>query len=480
MTRLGWQHGASLVALLLVSQLSGCAPKWQQHPPRDEELDSAFFAGLDDTGIVDIPEPRRLRPCCIFANDVGVRVGSVPVPGYEVGNVLEIDGLGTHQYNKGVVSLQPRGQERIVSDEASGILYTCRGGFVDVAHVRDNADRTFYLAAQIGRLAARGGAIPLVDEGGERRIVVRPLDAGLVKAHGLREVVTSLAEWLDFQASIWHEIATWYGWSSTVFSERPSAFSPEDLYSNLVGAKIAGTIIRRHAAASEVEYNSAVTTLLKDALVKLGPLPRDASRRAFEYVDGIWWDSTKRVPDNQLVRHRSFTIGPKVYPWKLIDAQPSAVLVAARKEFDQACQSDWTPLGLSVPDRIGAVTFRQMATFEVRPAELLVKNGLPLPKAGGGVVTQDDFPRVIEAIARAADAELGPALGFRRPGRTKSRVHGSDARSITTPRSPGLPCTPQRPPPRAVRRPLRNRRAAATPRPPDRCRSSASPTPDTR
>jgi hypothetical protein len=45
---------------------------------------------------------------------------------------------------------------------------------------------------------------------------------------------------------------------------------------------------------------------LKAALIKLGPLPVAASRRAFEYVDGIWWDSTKRVPDNLIVRHRSF------------------------------------------------------------------------------------------------------------------------------------------------------------------------------
>jgi len=58
------------------------------------------------------------------------------------------------------------------------------------------------------------------------------------------QVTTSLAEWLSVQASIWHEITTWYGWSSTRFSKRPSGFSPEDLYSNLVGVKITGAIVR--------------------------------------------------------------------------------------------------------------------------------------------------------------------------------------------------------------------------------------------
>jgi hypothetical protein len=410
--RCDFVNSACWVIIALTLVFVGCKQKWDttQRPTRDEELDSAFFSGLDSEQIADVPEPQSLRPCCIFGNDVGVQMGSVPVPGYEVENVLDINDLGTHQYNKGTVSLQPRGGERMVSDEASGILYTCRGGFIDIAHVRDNADRTLYLVSQIARMAANGGTIPIVGEGAERRIVVKPLPPHLVHVYGLREVVIGLAEWVDFQASIWHEISTWYGWSSTAFSERPSAFSPEDLYSNLVGAKITGAIIRRHEAPSELAYNRAVTALLKDALVKLGPLPRDASRRAFEYVDGIWWDSTKRVPDNQLVRHRNFNIGPKLYPWKLVDAQPSASLIGARKEFDQYCQGDWTPLGLTVPDRIGEVPFREMATLEISPEELLVKNGFPFPKPGSKLLTQDDFPAIIAKIVQAADAELGAGV----------------------------------------------------------------------
>jgi hypothetical protein len=418
-------HHACWAILTLALVSVGCKEKWdtKQRPLRDEELDSAFFSGLDAEVIPDVPEPESLRPCCIFGNDVGVQVGRMKVPGYEVQNVLDISELGTHQYNKGTVSLQPRGGERLVSDEASGILYTCRGGFIDIAHVRDNADRTFYLVSRIARLAASGGTIPLTGEGAERRIILKPLDPHLVKVYGLREVAIGLAEWLSFQASIWHEITTWYGWSSTAFSERPSAFSLEDLYSNLVGIKITGVVVRRHAAPSELAYNQAVTRVLSDALVKLGPLPKDASRRAFEYVDGIWWDSTKRVPDNQLVRHRNFNIGPTLYPWKLVDAQPSATLLATRAEFDAACKGDWTPLGLSVPDRLGDVPFRQMATLEIRPGELLVKNGFPFPKPGSTMITQDDFPAVIAAIARAADAELGPGAGLAaaRPNETSRK-----------------------------------------------------------
>jgi hypothetical protein len=406
---------AGQVFLLLTLLSVGCKEKWDttQRPVRDEELESAFFSGLNSEQIPDVAEPQRLRPCCIFADDVGVSVGSIAVPGYEVRNVLDINDLGTHTYNNGTLSLQRPGEGRgLVTDEASGILYTCRGGFIDIAHVRDNADRTFYLAAQIGRLPASGGTIPLVSEGAERRVVVRPLDAHLVRAYGIRNVVAGLAEWLDFQASIWHEIATWYRWSSTAFSEQPSAFSPEDLYSNLLGLKIAGEVIRRRAAATEEEYDRNVTAILKDALAKLGPLPKEASRFAFEYVDGIWWDSTKRVPDNQLVRHRNFNIGPKLYPWKLVDAQRSDTLLVSRKEYEQTCGGDWTPLGLNVPDRIGDVPFQRMARLEIHPDETLIKNGFRFPKSGSTVVTPDDFPALIEVIQRACDAELGAGAGL--------------------------------------------------------------------
>lgn len=389
-------------------------------PARDEELDAAFFAGLDSKKVADLPEPTSLRPCCVFGKDVGAEVRSRAVPGYEIRNILDIDSLGQHQYNKGVVALEPRGGERILSNETSGILYTCRGGFIDIAHVRDNADRTLYLVSQIGRIAAAGGSFPITGEGATRRIVVNKVDPRLVRAYGLREVVTSLAEWVDYQTSIWHEIATWYEWSSTPFSEKPSAFSPDDLYSNLIGARIAGTIVRRAGATSEIEYNRSVTLLLRDALIKLGPLPEAATTRAFDYVDGIWWDSTKRVPNNQLVRHRNFTIGPKLYPWKLADAGVSVALRAAQREFDQYCKSDWTPLGLTVPERLGGVSFKQMATLEIQPDDALIKKGFPFPRTDRGTVTQEDFPFIISAIERTAEAELGKGVGSpaARPGET--------------------------------------------------------------
>ena len=52
-----------------------------------------------------------------------------------------------------------------------------------------------------------------------------------------------------------------------------------------------------------------------------------------------------------------------------------------------------------------------MATLEIEPAALVVKNGFPFPRANSATITQDDFPAVVAAIERAADAELGPGAG---------------------------------------------------------------------
>ena len=52
---------------------------------------------------------------------------------------------------------------------------------------------------------------------------------------------------------------------SAPFLERPSAFSPEDIYFNLLGAKIAGTVIRHHTPASEFGYDHAVTVSVPPA-----------------------------------------------------------------------------------------------------------------------------------------------------------------------------------------------------------------------
>jgi hypothetical protein len=200
-----------------------------------------------------LPPKVKLRPCCILGNQAKLRLGPVPLPLFRLSNMVGPERLGRHVYDSGVVRLQRHGRpEPRIDPERNGILYTCRGGFVDTAHLR---------------------------------------------------LAISLAQWTAYQLSIWHEIITWYGWSSLRgWSEQASAFSPEDLCSNLVGIRIAGGVYAMGRVASETLYDASVAAWLASALDLLGAVPREVGEEAIAAVDGLWWDSGARLPRRSPLR----------------------------------------------------------------------------------------------------------------------------------------------------------------------------------
>ncbi|MGH8657655.1 MAG: DUF4056 domain-containing protein, partial [Gammaproteobacteria bacterium] len=216
--------------------------------------DADVAAALGDTshqdnsqlGPKDIPTihyPRSLRPCCAFGHDLKVKVDGMPVPGVEIGNVLGPDQVGKHRYDNGFLSLEMSDPREFVDDENNGLVYTCRGGFVDLAHVRDNADNTLALAAAVGRLMDTGGVFEVPPQGAAMRVRVAAVPPEKIHKYHRGRLAVEMAKWLGFQLSICHEIATWYGYASLAeWPEKISAFSPEDLYSNQLGARIAGAI----------------------------------------------------------------------------------------------------------------------------------------------------------------------------------------------------------------------------------------------
>uniref|UniRef100_A0A8D6Q166 Uncharacterized protein n=1 Tax=Klebsiella pneumoniae TaxID=573 RepID=A0A8D6Q166_KLEPN len=74
----------------------------------------------------ELPPPESLRPCCAFGYDLHVRAAGIPIPMYQIGNVLTLGTLGKHHYNdsafgavKNLLGL---------SEEQNGLIYTRRGG----------------------------------------------------------------------------------------------------------------------------------------------------------------------------------------------------------------------------------------------------------------------------------------------------------------------------------------------------------------
>jgi hypothetical protein len=336
--------------------------------------------------------------------DLKVAVGRVPVPGVEIGNLLAPEDVGPHRYDNGYLSLHGKDPRGIVDNENNGLIYTCRGGFIDIAHVRDNADNTLALGSAIARSLETGGTIDVPPQGAAMRVVLRPVSEAAIQRYGRIQLATVLAQWVAYQFSIWHEIATFYGYASLAqWPEKISAFSPEDLYSNEIGTRLAGGIILAKGARSDVEYGLNMDAWIKRMLQRLEAAPLKDSREAMHEVDGAWWDSEKRIPDWTLTKRRRFDTGPFLRPWRLEDARSGskgAVKPLARCRNAQ-------PLVLYIADGFAGALFRDYASVEFDVDDALVQEGFPLPHTDSRRVTQEDFPMIIEKTRQATVAALG-------------------------------------------------------------------------
>jgi hypothetical protein len=296
--------------------------------------------------------------------------------------------------------------------ERNGLIYTCRGGFIDIAHVRDYADLTVFLAAQVHHSLRHGGTVTLSDKGGTRRIVIHPVDAARLDAVGERGLALATGQWLAVRLAVWHEIATWYGWSTfRLFPETASAFSPEDVYSDVIGTRIAGGIIEAPAADTDTLYEANMNVWLERVLHRLGAQPAPVGRVAMFAVDGQWWDSSRRLPDKQRTVRRNVDIGPLLTPWLVTDA---GIGPHATGVLDKTCGPDVSPLVLRNPDDFRGLPLRDVATLEIDVDPALVGRRLPLPRDSNRI-TQDDFPAIVAAIAIEADDLFGEGAGSPAP-----------------------------------------------------------------
>ncbi|WP_254620217.1 DUF4056 domain-containing protein [Vibrio metschnikovii] len=96
----------------------------------------------------------------------------------------------------------------------------------------------------------------------------------------------------------WHEIAQWFGLVSVGgFDELASAYSPEDLYSNMLGAKLAKTILLANPAINKKDFSTQLDGALQAALKQLKAEKKAVTKQKIEALDSIWWDSSRRLPD---------------------------------------------------------------------------------------------------------------------------------------------------------------------------------------
>ena len=409
-TRCGSAIRLILAALLVLAMACAKPPRWTS-PDRPSPADAAVLLEGEESRTVREPFPaevptvpirKKLRPCCAFGTDLRVRVGAVPIPGFRIGNIMELDEVGPHIYDSGALTRSSQvGTSGFRHRENNGLLYTCRGGFIDTAHVRDYIDWTLYLGTELARNLNTGVTIEFPDEGGQRRIVAQPVDQDIIDRYGPTRVTLRLAQWIGFQLSVWHEIATWFGWSwSKTFPETASAFSPEDLYSNILGVKILGALAHRRSSRTEHLYNSSVDTWLELVLEYLGPVPKSVGVEAMRSVDEHWWDSSRRLPDKELTLRRHLDIDDKIAPWLV----PAALAPESLREI---CGDDPKPVAIASPDSVLGVKLSNWVNLWIDVDDNLAAQ-VPFSEIGRRV-SQADFPRIIEAIREQNREEFGSA-----------------------------------------------------------------------
>jgi hypothetical protein len=236
------------------------------------------------------PPARIIRTCCSFGADL--RVTAIPVK--KVTHITSLEHLGPHQYLGGP------------QEGKNGIIYTRRGGFIDLGHLRDQADWTAYLYALILRSQEKGEVIQKLGHEGGIKMLQLAIPAHLDSADA-----RLLAARIAYDLSVWHEIATWFGASYVpLVTERYSSFSIEDAYSNLLGA-----ILGMEALQSELPYEQAMTRLLAQTMEQLQAVPTAAGTyQAMETVHNIWWTREKKLPSGKVLLERQLQVYSDLKP----------------------------------------------------------------------------------------------------------------------------------------------------------------------
>ena len=315
------------------------------------------------TRALSSPPHRIIRTCCAFGSDLQLML--VPILRYT--DITSVDQLGPHSYLGNV-------------GEGNGIIYTRRGGFVDMGHLRDQADWTAYLYSRILLAKEKGNLnIHLGREGGQKLLNLNiPADMSL-------DDLCQLAGRIAYDLSVWHEIASWFGSSTVPFiPERYSSFSIEDPYSNLLGVTIGIAAIK-----SGLPYEEAMTYLIGNMLETLGAVSSEnETYEAMDAVRNIWWTREKHLPSRNILLERQLGVYLCLEPWRV----PGYV--------DKTVAS----YDLAVPDKTS--DGRQLDNFYTLDFKLNYK--FPVKEIfalkTGRTVTQADFGQLIDHIARELDA----------------------------------------------------------------------------
>lgn len=227
------------------------------------------------------PAPAQRVQFGAFENLPRTRMGGLPYPGaFTFFDPVDPARLGTHAYSGGW------------SERDRGMVYTCRGGFIDIAHARKTIDLCKYAQVRF--------ELALLNDWSAFRIKSREPSVYVVhlqyppfwkslpvaeKERLARELSIRLGQRMAMIMVTWHEVITYYGYrASGIFPERQSAFTYDDTGSHAFGALVGGRALR-----DSREWPAAVTAAMDSTLGELHARSSRETEAAAEKVRGVWW-----------------------------------------------------------------------------------------------------------------------------------------------------------------------------------------------
>ncbi len=302
---------------------------------------------------------RIIRTCCGF----GVEIGYAGVPFAKKTDIISRENMGTHAYMGG-------------RTEQNGIIYTRRGGFLDLGHLRDCADWTAFLYNLIkaSQTDPYYRHIELRNEGG-----AKSLDLNIPKDLNEEQII-QLAGKISFDLSMWHEISTWFGSSYVpLIPEKFSSFSPEDMYSNLMGVHLGMRAIK-----NKLDYDNAMTLELNNMLDSLECVDTEGETyNAMLKVNEVWYTNQKKYPNKNVVLKRYIEFGNDLSPW----------LVPGFESHRQ-------PFILQKPDNSLSNYYQLSLKLNFRfPVDTVI------PEKNDRIITQNDFDKFVNFIQTEINQE---------------------------------------------------------------------------
>jgi hypothetical protein len=322
------------------------------------------------------------------------RVGALPFPGpFNLYSGADVNDLGNHEFGT---------NKRLYwSGESRGIVYTCRAGFLDLAHIRDTVDMAWYAHRVMSEAVAEG----------RTTVVVRGIDPSRhhitlnlpevwrarswhplnTRPPELDAALVDTALRLAWIATTWHEIITWYGYKSTGFiPEDRSAFTYDDTISHAVGLVIAQRVLEMQITDVDA-FNERVTAILEEVLADLEVVSPDETNQAVRLVEGSWWEGMRA---KKLYLDIGMDTG-RITPWLVRDLD--VCRHAEPRVFDvPRLIDDLRPDG------------QPFANFKISP-RIWESRAIraSIPGAPKRIVPHRDFPHIMAHIRRESIDTLG-------------------------------------------------------------------------